>query len=411
MKDSTQLTDAEARTEAKSILDEIVRDGARRMLQEAIKLEADEYIERHAVLRDADGHRLVVRNGQDKERKVLTSAGPLPVSKPRVYDRRPGERFSSRILPPYMRKAPSIDALIPALYLRGISTGDFKEALEAILGPNAAGLSATNVVRLKEIWKQDYQQWRKRDLTEKHYAYIWVDGIHFNVRLDDDRVCILVVMGATKDGKKELVAVHDGYRESKTSWQEILLELKNRGLRSLPSLAIGDGALGFWAALREEFPETREQRCWVHKTANILDKMPKGVQSKAKSRIHDMYMAETKEDALKAFDEFIQLYEAKYPKACDCLRKDKDELFTFYDFPAEHWKHIRTTNPIESTFATVRLRTKRTKGCGSRTTTLTMVFKLAEQASKRWYRLSKKELILKVIEGVKFVDGIMDMAA
>jgi len=411
MKNGIQLTDEEARKETKSVLDGIVQNGAMRMLQQAIDMEVLNYIERHSSQLDENGHRLVVRNGRDKERVIVTSAGQLPITKPRVYDKRPGERFSSNILPPYMRKAPSIDALIPALYLKGISTGDFKEALEAILGPNASGLSATNIVRLKEVWKHDYEQWRKQDMSDKHYVYIWADGIYFNVRLDDERACILVLMGATKDGKKELIAVNDGYRESKLSWQEILVDLKSRGLKSLPKIAIGDGGLGFWAALREEFPDTKEQRCWVHKTANILDKMPKGVQSKAKQAIHDMYMADTEEDALKAYDQFLALYEAKYPAACECLSKDKDVLFTFYDFPAEHWRHLRTTNPIESTFATVRLRTKRTKGCGSRSATLTMVYKLVEQAEKHWQRLHKYKLILKVIEGVEFNDGVMEKAA
>jgi len=411
MKNNTKLTDVEARKETKSVLDGIVQEGARRMLQQAIDMEVIDYIGRYAEHIDDNRHRLVVRNGRDKERDILTSAGPLSVRKPRVYDKRPGERFSSNILPPYMRKAPSIDALIPTLYLKGISTGDFKEALDAILGPNAAGLSATNIVRLKEVWKQDYEQWHKEDLSDKHYVYVWADGIYFNVRLDDQRACILVLIGATKDGQKELIAVNDGYRESKLAWQEILQDLKNRGLKSLPKLGIGDGGLGFWAALREEFPETREQRCWVHKTANILDKMPKSIQSKAKQSIHDMYMAETKALALRSYDQFIALYEAKYPAACECLRKDKDVLFTFYDFPAEHWKHLRTTNPIESTFATVRLRTKRTKGCGSRTATLTMVYKLVEQAEKHWQRLHSYKLILEVIKGVEFVDGIMKKAA
>jgi transposase-like protein len=310
-----------------------------------------------------------------------------------------------------MRRIPSIDALIPALYLRGVSTGDFAEALESILGKNASGLSATNVVRLKEIWKQDYEHWRKRDLSTKRYVYVWADGIHFNVRLDDERTCILVLIGATQDGKKELLAVHDGYRESKLSWQELLQDLKARGLRHAPAVAVGDGGLGFWAALREQFPSTKEQRCWVHKTANVLDKMPKGVQSKAKKMIHDMYLSEKKEEAEAVYDRFFELYDAKFPKACACLRKDKDVLFTFYDFPAEHWIHIRTTNPIESTFATVRHRTKRTKGCGSRTATLTMVFKLADVAEKHWRKLNKPQLVLKVVEGVKFVDGVMEKAA
>jgi putative transposase len=352
-----------------------------------------------------------VRNGHLPERELVTGIGPVPIKQPRVHDGRPGEKFSSKILPPFMRRVPSIDALIPCLYLKGISTGDFGEALEAILGPQAKGLSATNIVRLKEGWKQDYEAWRQRDLSEKNYVYMWVDGIHFNVRLDDERSCILVIIGATKDGKKELLAVSDGYRESKDSWLEILREIKARGLSTLPAVATGDGALGFWAAAAEEFPTTRRQRCWVHKTANILDKMPKGVQSRAKARIHDMYQAETKDEALKAYDAFLADYQAKYPRACECLEKDKDDLFTFYDFPAEHWIHLRTTNPIESTFATVRLRTVRTKGCGSRIATLTMVYKLAEQAEKHWRRLNKHEYIALVFQGVQFVDGIMAKAA
>jgi transposase-like protein len=297
------------------------------------------------------------------------------------------------------------------LYLKGISTGDFSEALEAILGPQAKGLSATNIVRLKEGWQQDYEHWRKRALSGKRYVYIWVDGVHFNVRLDDERSCILIVIGATVDGTKELIAVQDGYRESKLSWVEVLRDLKARGMTAPPALAIGDGALGFWAAADEEFPGARPQRCWVHKTANILDKMPKGMQGKAKAHIHDMYLAETKEKALAAYDEFLSLYGAKYPKACECLKKDKNALFAFYDFPAEHWQHIRTTNPIESTFATVRLRTVRTKGCGSRAATLTMVYKLAEQAEQHWRKLNGYHLICLVSEGVKFVDGVLAKAA
>jgi len=388
-----------------------LREGARRMLQTAIENEVAEYIEDHEHIRDENGYRKVVRNGHLPQRELVTGIGPIKISRPRVNDKREGERFTSNILPPFMRRVPSIDALIPCLYLKGISTGDFVEALEAILGPQASGLSATNIVRLKDIWKQDYEQWRKKDLSEKQYVYIWVDGIYFNVRLDDERSCILVMIGATVDGKKELIAVYDGYRESKLSWQEVLRDLKARGLRKFPELATGDGALGFWAAVAEEFPTTRIQRCWVHKTANILDKMPKGVQGRAKKRIHDMYTAETKKQALKAYEEFLHLYEAKFPAACECLRKDKDVLFTFYDFPAEHWAHIRSTNPIESTFATVRLRTVRTKGCGSRTATLTMVYKLAEQAEKHWRRLNKSELIILVIQGVEFVDGVMQQVA
>ncbi len=306
-----------------------------------------------------------------------------------------------------MRRMPSLDALIPALYLKGISTGDMQEALEAILGPKAKGLSATNIVRLKEGWMKDYEDWCRRDLSDKRYVYFWADGIYFNVRLEKDRPCILVIMGALEDGTKEIIAVHDGQRESKLSWQEVLRDLKKRGLREGPKLAVGDGALGFWAALEEEFPEARMQRCWTHKTVNILDKLPKRVQPSAKDKIHEMYLSPTKEEALEAYDTFIGLYEAKYPKAVECLRKDKEVLFTFYDFPAEHWTDLRTTNPIESTFSTVRHRTRQTKGCGSRKATMMMVFKLAEQAQKHWRRLNGYKLIPKVIEGVKFKDGEM----
>ncbi len=397
--------------ESESPLEEVLRAGARRMLQLSIENEVAEYVDQHADIRDEQGRRLVVRNGTLPERELVTGIGPIRVRQPRVNDKRPDEKFSSKILPPFMRRLPSVDALIPCLYLKGISTGDFSEALEAILGPGATGLSATNIVRLKEVWKQDYDQWRQRDLSQKQYVYIWVDGIHFNVRLDDERSCILVIIGATAEGKKELLAVQDGYRESKLSWQEVLRDLKTRGLQKLPALAIGDGALGFWAAAAEELPTTRGQRCWVHKTANILDKMPQGVQGKAKKRIHDMYLAETREQALQAFDEFLRLYEAKFPRACECLRKDKDALFTFYDFPAEHWIHIRSTNAIESTFATIRLRTVRTKGCGSRSATLCMVYKLAEQAERHWRKLNKHEFVALVIQGVKFVDGVMKKAA
>ena len=401
----------QANTETKSALEDILRKGAKQMLQAAIENEVAEYVARHTGLQDAEGHRLVVRNGHLPERDLVTGIGPVKVRQPRVDDRRPGERFTSQILPPFMRRIPSVDALIPCLYLKGISTGDFSEALTAILGPQAAGLSATNIVRLKDGWKQDYERWRQRDLSQKQYAYLWVEGVHFNVRLEDERSCILVVIGATAEGHKELLAVQDGYRESKLAWTDVLRDLKSRGMTSVPALATGDGALGFWAAAAEEFPAMRGQRCWVHKTANVLDKMPRGVQGQAKTRIHDIYMAATQTQALAAFDEFLRLYEPKFAHACECLRKDKDALFAFYDFPAEHWIHLRTTNPIESMFATVRLRTARTKGCGSRIATLMMVFKLAEQAEKHWRRLNKHEYVALLLQGAKFVDGELMEAA
>jgi len=310
-----------------------------------------------------------------------------------------------------MRRAPSIDALIPALYLKGVSTSSFPAALSAILGEQAPGLSPGNIVRLKQIWEDEYEGWKHRDLSDKHYVYIWADGIYFNVRLEPDRPCLLVLIGATADGRKELLAIEDGHRESKLSWQGVLKDLKRRGLKKAPALAIGDGSLGFWAALEEEFSTTRHQRCWVHKTANVLDNLPKAVQAEAKKRLHEMYLSPTKEDALNAYDDFMALYEAKYPKACECLEKDKEVLFTFYDFPAAHWRHLRTTNPIESTFGTVRHRTRQTKGCGSRKATLMMVYKLASEAEKNWHRLHGSKLVELVVQGVEFEDGEIKKAA
>lgn len=387
-------------------LEHLLREGARRLLDLTIRDEVEAYIERHKDLRDEAGRRLVVRNGSLPERELASGLGPIPVRQPRVHDRRPGCRFTSAILPPYLRRLPTVDALIPALYLKGVSTGDFTEVLQAILGERASGLSPTSIVRMKAVWEDDYKAWQARDLAGKRYVYWWVDGIYFNVRLTDERPCILVILGALPDGTKELVAVWDGQRESKLSWKEVILDCQSRGLVETPLVAVGDGALGFWAALEEVFPSTRRQRCWVHKTANVLDKMPKKLQPSAKSLIHEIYMAEKKTDALAAFDRFERLYGAKYPAAWECLRKDKEDLLTFYDFPAEHWIHLRTTNPIESTFATVRHRTRRTKGCGSRLATLTMVFKLAREAEKHWRKLNGSERIAQVIAGVIFADGV-----
>jgi transposase-like protein len=410
-----EYLEKQVKEESKSVLEMIIREGACRMLQAAIENEIAEYIERFKDERDLRDRRLVVRNGSLPEREIVTGIGLLRVKQPRIYDKREGKAFTSKILPRYMRRVPSIDALVPVLYLKGISTGDFSKALESILGKNASGLSATNIVRLKKLWEQDYQDWTGRDLSHKRYIYFWADGIYFNVRLEDaenKKQCILVIMGTLENGKKELVSVLDGYRESKQSWQEMMRDLKQRGLKEGPRLAVGDGGLGFWAALAEEFPETIQQRCWVHKTANVLDKMPKSIQPRAKVHICEMYMAPTRDEAFRAYDHFVSQYQAKYERACECLKKDKESLFAFYDFPAEHWRHIRSTNPVESTFATVRLRTKRTKGCGSRLATLTMVFKLALEAEKTWQRIRGHHLIGKVIEGIKFVNGeIMDKAA
>jgi transposase-like protein len=393
-----------------SVLEEVIREGARRLLQAAIEHEVAEYIACFHNIKDEQGRRMVVRNGFLPERSILTGIGPLPVKQPRVRDKREGETFTSMILPRYLRRVPSLDTLIPVLYLKGISTGDFMEALESILGENAKGLSANTIVRLKRQWEQEYKDWAGRDLTDKRYVYFWADGIYFNVRLEDTenkRQCFLIIMGALENGTKELVGLMDGYRESKLSWMELLSDLKHRGLMQGPKLAIGDGGLGFWAALREVYPETKEQRCWVHKTMNILDKMPKSVQAKAKEKIHDIYMAPTKEQALVAYNAFLTLYKTKFEKACDCLRKDKDVLFTFYDFPAEHWIHIRSTNVIESTFATVRLRTEKTKGCGTRLATLAMVFKLSLEAQKTWKKIKGYQWIPHVIQGAVFTDGEM----
>ena len=397
------------------ILEGLAREGARQLLAQALEVEVAEFIEKHQSKIDAEGRRQVVRNGSMPARNLVTGIGAVMIRQPRLDDRvlkeTGEERFSSEILPRYLRRVPSVDNLIPILYLKGVSSGDMSEALTSILGSDAAGLSATNVVRLKAQWEQDYQEWCRRDLNSKQYVYMWVDGIHVNVRLDEEASCILVVMGADSKGKKELLAVSDGYRESKASWREILLDLKRRGMKEGPKLAIGDGALGFWAALREVFPKCREQRCWVHKTVNVLDKMPKSVQGKAKSMLHEMWQAPTKEKALAAYEHFLSSWGEKYPKATECLRTDKEELFTFYDFPAVHWVHIRTTNPIESTYATVRLRTKKTKGCGSRVATLTMVFKLAREAEKTWRRLMGHEQIPLVMEGKRFIDGEVEVAA
>jgi len=394
---------------SRDVLSEILREGAQQMLTAAIEAEVREWIEGHDRLRDERGRRQVVRNGYLPARSITTGIGPVKVRQPRVHDRRPVEEreaFSSKILPPYLRKTKSIEELLPWLYLKGISTGDFNEALQALVGPECPGLSASTVTRLLEGWQAEYHEWSKRPLANKHYVYLWVDGVHFNIRLEEDRQCILVLLGVTADGRKELIAIADGYRESEQSWMELLLDVKSRGLAIDPQLATGDGALGFWKAVAKVFPTTRPQRCWVHKTANVLDKLPKRLQPRAKEAIHDIWMAETREAANQAFDSFLKLYGAKYPKACECLAKDRDELLAFYDFPAEHWKHLRTTNPIESVFATVRLRHRRTKGNGSRTRCLAMVHQLMLSASKRWRLLNGSNLLPDVIAGVQFIDGV-----
>ena len=393
------------------VLSEILRAGAQRMLSQAIAAEVAEWIDHHAHLTDEHGHRQVVRNGYHHPRKIVTGLGQLEVEQPRVHDRRPAgqrEKFTSQILPPYLRKTRSIEELVPWLYLKGISTGDMNEALQSLLGPECPGLSASTVTSLNKTWEAEFKEWNGRSLVGQEYVYIWVDGVHFNIRLEEDRQCILVLMGATKDGKKELIAIQDGYRESAQSWRELLLDVKARGLTIDPKLATGDGALGFWKALAQVFPQTREQRCWVHKTANILDQLPKRIQPKAKEMLHQIWLADTREHAHQAFDLFLETYGAKYPKACECLAKDREVLLTFYDFPAEHWIHLRTTNPIESTFATVRLRTKKTKGSGSRAACLTMVYKLMQSAEKKWRLLNGSPLLPAVSHGIKFIDGVQE---
>jgi putative transposase len=396
-------------TSSRDVLTDILRDGAQRLLSQAVEAEVADWIASHAHVTNQAGHRQVVRNGHLPKRTITTGVGPIEVQQPRVLDRRTdGEAapFSSKILPPYLRKTKSLEELIPWLYLKGVSTGDFSEALAALVGPNCPGLSASTVTRLKASWEDEFQEWNKRSLRDKQYVYLWADGVHFNIRLEEDRQCILVLMGATADGRKELIAVVDGFRESEQSWKALLLDVKSRGLIVDPKLATGDGALGFWKALRQVYPTTREQRCWVHKTANVLDKLPKRLQPEAKEKIHNIWMAATRADADRAFDLVVATYEAKYPKATECLAKDRDVLLAFYDFPAEHWIHLRTTNPIESTFATVRLRHRRTKGSGSRTACLTMVFKLMQSAAKRWRLLNGSQLLPEVIAGVQFIDGI-----
>ena len=398
----------------RDMLTEVLREGAQKLLAEAVQAELEELLEEYAAHRDEEGRQSLVRNGYLPKREIQTGIGGIEVRIPRVRDRRSGQeseeiiRFRSSLVPPYLRRSKSVEELLPLLYLKGISTGDFSEALSALLGPDAVGLSAKTISRLKGKWVRDYEKWRLRDLSHKRYVYVWADGVYANVRLDDARLCLLVLIGARADGKKELIAVEDGYRESEQSWWELLRDLRSRGLSMGPKLAIGDGALGFWKALAKIYGNSRQQRCWMHKTGNVLNYLPKAVQPKAKKGLHQIWMADTRENAYQAFDEFIATYQLKFPKATSCLAKDRTELLAFYDYPAEHWPHLRTTNPIESTFATVKLRTAKTRGCLSRQTMLTMVFKLCLSAEKRWRRLQGYRRLGEVIENVKFVNGIRE---
>jgi transposase-like protein len=387
-------------------LTEVLRQGAKELIRKAVEAELSEMLSAYSDVRLLDGRPAVVRNGYLPARQIQTGIGEVEVQVPKVRDRSgSGIHFNSQLLPPYLRRTKSMEELIPWLYLKGLSTGDYTDALSALVGESARGLSANTVSRLKEKWLDEHKEWQRQDLSNKRYVYWWADGIYSKVRMDD-KLCLLVIIGVTESGMKELVAVCDGYRESTASWEEVLLSLRQRGLPTAPKLAIGDGALGFWGALSKIYPETRHQRCWVHKTANVLNKLPKSMQSKVKASLHEIWMASTREDAYKAFDNTIALYSAKYPKAMECLAKDKEELLAFYDFPAEHWIHIRTTNPIESAFSTVRLRTHKSRNCGSRDTTLAMVFKLMEVAQKRWIKIRGFSLLTLVINNVKFVDGV-----
>jgi transposase-like protein len=388
-------------------LTDLLRDGARRLIAEAIDIELQGFLAQYADKRLEGGQRAVVRNGYQPERPLQTGIGPVPVKVPKVRDRSgSGIKFNSLFVPPYLRKTKSVEGLLPWLYLKGISTGDFQEALTSLLGPAAKGLSPSVIARLKQTWETERKEWSESNLANKKYVYWWADGIHFNVRGEDARSCILVIVGVTETGYKEFVAIEEGLRESELSWTEVLTGLKKRGLKDGPMLAVGDGALGFWKALAKCYGETTQQRCWVHKTANVLNKLPKSSQAKAKSMLHAIWMAETKIDAGKAFDRFLATYQDKYPKAADCLAQDREQLLAFYDFPAAHWQHIRTTNPIESTFATVRLRTTKTRGCVSRESILAMVFKLGMSAQRKWRRLRGFAHLAAVIEGVRFQNGL-----
>ena len=392
--------------ESRDILTTVLREGAVKLIKEAVAAELEEFLSQYALEAMPDGRRRIVRNGHLPERRVQTGIGPISIRVPRTRDRGDGEvRFQSKLLPPYLRRAKTVEELLPWLYLRGISTNNFSEVLKGLLGEGTAGLSAATISRLKAGWEKECSEWRKRDLSKSRYVYFWVDGIHCGIRGENDRLCMLVIIGATDKGEKELVALEEGYRESDESWATLLRDLKTRGLKHAPQLAAGDGALGFWKALRKVFPTTREQRCWQHKTTNVLDRLPKSMQAKALEALHEIWQAPSRAMALKAWSTFVREFKDKYPKAVETLEKDKDVLLTFYDFPAEHWKSLRTTNPIESTFATVRHRARQAKGCVSRTTMLALTYKLIMAASEHWNRLAGFERLGQLIEGVRFVDG------
>lgn len=388
------------------VLQQVLKQGAQQLLAKAIESEVQELLAAHHSTVTDDGKAGVVRNGYLPGRTIQTGLGDIDVKVPKVRDRTgQGIKFNSSLVPPYLKRSQTMEEFLPWLYLRGISTGDFSESLKHLLGDHAKGLSAGTISRLKATWEDDFIAWQKRDLSKKRYVYVWADGVYCNVRMDD-KICLLVIIGSDEAGNKELIAVSDGYRESEASWSDVLLDLKQRGLKNDPKVAVGDGALGFWKAIAKCWPDTKGQRCWVHKTANVLGKLPKSVQPKVKVLLHEIWKSETKADAHKAMDNCIERYQAKYPKATNCLEKDREALLAFYDFPAEHWAHLRTSNPIESVFATVRLRTSKSKNCGSRITTLSMVLKLMQTAQRRWQRLRGYNLLADVVTGVKFSDGI-----
>src|SRR5487761_2545083 len=393
-------------------LDDLAREGARRMIAAALEAEVDEYVGSFVEEVGEDGKRLVVRNGRARERKLTVGSGTLPLRAPRVNDKRVEEetgerrRFSSKILPAYARRSPKVTEVLPILYLHGLSTGDFGPALRDLLGEDASGLSSSSIQRLTESWQAEHAAFRARELRFHRYAYLFVDGVNVAVRLgEDSKLCLLVVIGVREDGCKELLAVEDGYRESEDSWAAVFRDLKDRGMNE-PKLVTGGGALGAWAALRNVFPATREQRCWVHKTANVLDSLPKRLQPRAKNLLHEMAEAPSRAGARTALERFRSEFDAKYPKAVAKLDKDWNELTTFFDFPAEHWRHLRTTNPIESSFAIVKLRTKVTKGAGSKKAALAMAYKLLDAAQQRWRRINGHELVSDVLDGAKFKDGV-----
>ena len=386
-------------------LSDLLREGAQRLIRRAVEAELKTFLDEHESERDGEGRRAVVRNGYQPEREVLTGIGPVRVQVPKTRDRRrEGRCFRSELLPPYLKKARRVEAVLPWLYLKGVSTNDFDEALRALFGESVKGLSAATITRLKRGWEVEYAQWRERDWHGHKFVYLWADGIYVNVR-SDQRRCLLVVVGCDVHGRKHFLAIEAGFRESAESWKAVLLSLRDRGVDA-PKLAVGDGALGLWSALAEVYPETRAQRCWVHKTVNVLDKLPKSLQGAAKSMLHEIWQADTRKSADKALDRFVATYEAKYPKAVDCLVRDREMLFAFYDFPAAHWQHLRTTNPIESSFATIRLRTVKTRNCVSAKSGLSLVHQLAMSAQKRWRRLRGFGQLPDVVTDVRFIDGI-----